>query len=231
MSFKYEEKKLLINSNYFIGIKEKNRLYLISIGKTNFLTYNNKNKNKKYTKLIYKKSQKTKLFREKFIIYNNKLRIILNNKDMKIKEYFNANGKIKIKKENIKNIIDMSFIFYDCTSLKSIKNFPKLNTKNFTNIFGMFYNCNSIKTLPDISKWNTKNITDMSFIFFNCSSLKSLPDISKWNTNNVTEMICMFYKCEQIISLPDISEWNTNNVTNMSGMFYMCKSLESLPDK
>ena len=46
----------------------------------------------------------------------------------------------------------------------------------------MFYNCDSLKSLPDISKWDTKNATNMSYMFYNCDSLESLPDLSKQNT-------------------------------------------------
>ena len=70
----------------------------------------------------------------------------------------------------------------------------------------MFYECSSLISLPDISKWNTNNIENMSYMFYECSSLISLPDISKWNTNNIESMSYMFYGCSSLISLPDISK-------------------------
>ena len=42
----------------------------------------------------------------------------------------------------------------------------------------IFYECSSLLSLPDISKWNTNNVNNMSYMFSGCSSLKSLPDIS-----------------------------------------------------
>ena len=63
---------------------------------------------------------------------------------------------------------------------------------NCTNMSYMFYGCSSLKSLPDLSKWDTKNVTNMSYMFYRCSSLKSLPDISKWDTKNVTNMSNMF---------------------------------------
>ena len=92
----------------------------------------------------------TDLLGKKFIINHNKLRIISNNKEMKIKEYLITKGNIKIKKEVINSIIDMSYMFYKCESLIS---------------------------LPDISKWNNNNVTNLSYMLY-CKSLKSLPDIS-----------------------------------------------------
>jgi len=66
-------------------------------------------------------------------------------------EYFYINDynnnklkKLQIKLKYINNIIDMSYMFYICTSLSS---------------------------LPDIYKWNTNNVTNMSYMFENCTSL------------------------------------------------------------
>ena len=60
-------------------------------------------------------------------------------------------------------------------------NFANINMSDIINMSSMFSNCESLKSLPDISKWNTNNVNDMSSMFSNCESLKSLPDISKWN--------------------------------------------------
>ena len=164
---------------------------------------------------------------------------------------------IKFKSFNTKNVMNMKYIFYDCTKLNNILNIFKWDTKNVTDMSGMFglcitlnnlldiskwdtknvtnmsymfYCCESLNNLPDISKWDTKNVTDMRWMFDGCNSLKSLPDISKWDTKNVTDMRWMFNKCESLKSLPDISKWDTKNITNMSGMFSYCKSLNNLPD-
>ena len=128
------------------------------------------------------------------------------------------------------NISDMSGIFYNCSSLKSLPDISNWYTKNITNMSTLFYNCSSLISLPDISKWNTKSLINMGGIFSGCSSLKSLPDISKWKTNKVTNLSAIFYNCSSLISLPDISKWNTQNVNYMSGIFYNCSSLISLPD-
>ena len=36
------------------------------------------------------------------------------------------------------------------------------NTNNVTNMSYIFYGCSSLKSLPDISKWKTNNVTDIS---------------------------------------------------------------------
>ena len=142
---------------------------------------------------IIKKKNRIKLFGELFIKNNkNNCKIIIENKEQEIVEYLNVNENdkiLKIKLKEIKIITNMSYMFSDCESLKS---------------------------LPDISNWNTNNVTDMSRMFSGCSSLSSLPDISNWNTNNVINMSGIFSKCSSLSSLPNISKWNTNNVTDMS---------------
>ena len=75
-------------------------------------------------------------------------------------------------------------------------------TINVTDMSYMFSECYSLKSLPDISNWDTTKVTNMSGMFYNCSSLESLPDISNWNTTNVTNMYGMFFCCS-LKSLPD----------------------------
>ena len=41
----------------------------------------------------------------------------------------------------------------------------KANTENVTNMSCMFSNCSSLKSLPDISKWDTKNVNNIRLIF------------------------------------------------------------------
>ena len=147
MSFNYGEKVLIIKTNEFNFIVKKDKINLISIGKSNLQNY--KNIGKKYYKLYYERindfHNEMKLFGNKFIKNNNKLRIISNNKESEIKEYLITNGKIK----KVKNI---SYMFSDCKSLNYLPDISKWNTKNVTNMSYMFYNCESLNSLPDISK-------------------------------------------------------------------------------
>ena len=131
---------------------------------------------------------------------------------------------------NTENVIDMSYIFYGCSSLLSLPDISKWNTQNASNMSFMFYGCSSLSSLPDISGWNIKKVINISNLFYGCSSLLSLPDISKWNTKNIINMSNMFNGCSGLLSLPDISKWNTQNVNNMKGMFNGCSGLLSLPD-
>ena len=120
---------------------------------------------------------------------------------------------------NLNNILNMSHMFYGCSSLVSLPDISKWNTSKVTNMTNIFYGCESLISLPDISKWNISKITNMNNMFYGCSALVSLPDLSKWNISNVTKMSYIFYRCESLKSLPDISKWNTFNVTEMYDMF------------
>ena len=116
-------------------------------------------------------------FGSKFVKNNKNIcKMIIDNKEYELAKKYNAKGnnnnKIRIKLKGINHINNMSYMFYECSSLLS---------------------------LPDISKWNTNKVTNMSHMFYRCSSLSSLPDISKWNTNNAKYMSNMFSGCLNII--------------------------------
>ena len=160
--------------------------------------------------IIYdiKEGNKIKIFGEEFVKNNKNIcKMIIDNKEYEIAERYNIKSKkinkLKIKLGGINNVNNMSYMYFECSSLLS---------------------------LPDISNWNTNNVNNMSGMFSYCLFLSSLPDISKWNTNNVNDMSDMFSGCSSLSSLPDISKWIINNVNNMSGMFSECSSLSSLPD-
>ena len=120
--------------------------------------------------------------------------------------------------------IKKNSIYFNYDKKYNNKNDCSIIFNYVTDMSFMFFNCESLKLLPDISKWNNNNVTNMSRIFYNWWSLESLPDISKWNTFFVNDMSETFFNCRLLQSLPDISEWNTNNVNDMNKMFYNCRS-------
>ena len=132
--------------------------------------------------------------------------------------------------KDISNVIDISWMFYNCKSLCSLPDISKWNISKVNDISGMFSDCSSLIFLPDISKWKTNNIKIMNNLFNGCSSLLLLPDISKWNISNVTNLDGIFSGCFSLSKIPDISKWDTSNVTDMSLLFEKCSSLVTLPD-
>ena len=142
-------------------------------------------------KLEYKinivKEKKLKLFGRNFVNNNHtRCKIIYNNKEYDLKEYFDDiivdyknQDLIKIKLSHIDNICNASYMFAGCNSLLSLKFISKWDTSKIINMSHMFEDCDSLKFLTGISEWNTSNVINMRLIFSGCTSLKSLPDISK----------------------------------------------------
>ena len=104
-------------------------------------------------------------------IFENYMDIYIDNKKIK----FDYKYKIKDTKE-----IKVKFIF----------------KKILTNTSYMFYGCSSLKSI-DLSSFNTTHVKDMGSMFFRCSYLKSI-DLSSFNTTNVENMTWMFYECSSL---------------------------------
>ena len=211
------------------------------------------NENEKFIDIrIYYKpklidSNNIRIFGEKFVVNNeDKAKIIFNNSEYKLKSYFdfiNING-ILLKLRIIKDITNMSEMFYGCDELVSfpddcgneeetIDDYNLINStqsmeKSTENVV-LSSNNNYAKKENSLALLNTSKVTDMSWMFSGCNSLKSLPDISKWNTSNVINISWMFDRCNSLESLPDISKWNTFNIIKLNLIFNQCNSLISLP--
>ena len=129
-----------------------------------------------------------------------------------------------IENLNTENVTNMSDMFCDCRSLKTlyVSNF---DTHNVTDMSYMFNRCYALTTL-DISNFNTQNVTDMSSMFCDCFALTTL-DVSNFDTKNVKSMNTMFPACSALTTL-DVSNFDTKNVTDMSSMFYGCSALTKL---
>ena len=203
--------------------------------------------NERYTQLYLEaKEINKKIFENNIDIYINGDKIpftykynINNNKEIKVKFIFRQNltnlsgmflncsslKSIDLSSFNTNNATNMSGMFFECSSLKSI-DFSSFNTNNATNMCGMFFNCGSLNSI-NLSSFNTRNVTDMSGMFLGCKSLNSI-NLSSFNTRNVTDMSGMFLECESLNSIHLSLNFTTSNVTNMIGMFYKCKFLNSI---
>ena len=118
---------------------------------------------------------------------------------------------------NTGNTTSMTYMFADCSSLKTI---PALNTSNVTRMNGMFAGCSSLKTIPAL---DTSNVAYIDRMFYGCSSLETIPTL---DTSKVTGMSYMFADC---LSLKAIPALDTSNVDSMWAMFAGCSSLETIP--
>ena len=184
--------------------------------------------------IIYKKNNedKIKIFDNKFVKKNKeKCKIRINGIENELIDYYQLKENESIIKVEFiinNNIFDLSYMFYECSSLSSVEEISNIETTTFTNMSYMFYGCSSLSSLKGISSLETENVTNMSYMFYGCSSLSSLDEISKWDTENVKDMSYMFYGCSSLSSLGGISNWETEEVINMNYMFYGCSLLSSL---
>ena len=126
----------------------------------------------------------------------------------------------------IKNLEHFFDAYYD-GNMKYLVfvDFSNFDTSNIITMFYMFYRCSSLKSL-DLSNFDTSKVTDMTFMFAGCSSLESI-DLSNLDTSKVINMHSMFGGCSSLKSI-NLSNFDTSQVTDMTYMFYGCSSLESL---
>ena len=182
---------------------------------------------------------KIRLFGEQFVKKNkDKCSVLINDEfkglsECEFYEVPDIDTHLNITLIKEKEITDMSYMFYDCYILSSIKNTSKWTTDKVTNMSYMFYNCKALVYLPNnVQDWNTSNVTDMSYMFYDCKSLPDfqnlLLDISKWKTSKVKDMSYMFYGCENFDDLNYITKWDTNLVENMCNMFSECLGLVNI---
>ena len=183
---------------------------------------------------IFNKEYVINLFGKEFV-KNNKdfCDIIFKNKDYELcNEFKLEKDKInedffRIKLRGVKNIKDLSYMFYGCSNLESVSHWkPKdVNLMNH-----MFYKCSSLIKIPDFSEWDVKNVKNMSYMFYECSSLENIFGISNWDVSNVNNISHIFDGCSSLLNLPEKLNWNIKNVEDISFLFNKCEKLNHLPD-
>ena len=125
---------------------------------------------------------------------------------------------------NTKKVINMKYLFSDCTSLTSI-DLSQFNTELVTDMTHLFSRCNSLESI-NLNYVDTSSVVDMSYMFYNCRSLK-MNQLINFNTQKVTNMSFMFYGCKSFQSL-NLTNFNTSSLIDMKGMFRNSNSLVTL---
>ena len=232
---KYNKKlqiELNININNYIDYSGKKPTIIIDIKKNNkpvykFLSINEKLKDE-YKLYINDKEEKINNNKDYTkLSYLSNIKIMIKSKVNTLKNLFN--GLIYIAKINFirfarNNIIDMSYMFCDCSSLVII-NLSNIKTDEVKDMKSMFQGCSNLKEI-NLSNFSTKNVTNMNNMFDSCRSLKIL-NLSNFNTEKVTDMSSMFSECNLLEEI-NLSNFNTKNVNSMEKMFYNCFSLKTL---
>ena len=129
-------------------------------------------------------------------------------------------NKNKYNYDSNESLINMSYIFSNCSSLNLI-DLSSFDSSHVIDMSHSFENCNYLGDL-DLSNLNTSLVTDMSYMFHSCSFLYNL--IINFDTKNAIYMNNMFDGCENLIEV-NLDSFDTSNVINMSSLFNKCQSL------
>ena len=137
------------------------------------------------------------IFGSEFVKRNKYLcKIIHEDKEYELTDIFKIenynNNYLKIKLKGLKNITDMSYMFYNCSSLLSIINKNNFDFKNITNMSSAFLGCSLLESLSTFNEINTSNVINMSFLFSLCNKL-DLTFINNWDTSKVTDLKKILY--------------------------------------
>ena len=124
-------------------------------------------------------------------INENHVEIYINDKKIQFTYKYKSKekGEIKVKLKFNKLLTSTFYMFYGCSSLKSI-DLSLFDSSDVNNMYGMFRDCSSLKSI-NFSSFNTSSVISMKNMFYGCSSLKSL-DLSSFDTTNVDNIGYMF---------------------------------------
>jgi surface protein len=159
-----------------------------------------------------------------------KIKIIFNNKILKDCSYLFRNctniKSIDLSSFDSSKVNNMYYMFGRCFNLEEI-NLNNFNTEKVTNMSCCFNKCKNLKKLTFPLSFNTKNAQNMEFMFHSCEKLEELTFSNNFVVDNVIEMKGMFGKCHCLEKL-DLRNFNTNKVKNMCSMFDQCYNLKEI---
>ena len=174
-----------------------------------------------------------------------KLKIIFNNKEYRLTEYFFdicnnfTNDYLSFRLTGIKNITNMSYMFYKCNELTSISNISNSYISNFNDNNILNDNESKLENDDKTHKLNEINESNSYDTFKQNSDNESNKTNIIFKSENNSLPISTIPKDSNYLSNDIISEVNKDNCIsskptlksiNMSYMFYECSSLISLPD-
>ena len=212
------------------GSSQNNKLNYGTFIKYAIDLFNNKYKNE--INIIYEtdKEGNENIFGDKFVENNkNNIDLIING----IKNYLMSKRKLKKGENKIKIIIkkkitNLEYMFYDCKSLKNIKELEYLNTKNINNFEGMFYRCSSLSDIKGIENWNVSKGNNFSYMFCECSSLSNIKGLKNWDVTYGSNFQAIFTRCTTLSDLKGLENWNVSKGNNFCYMFCECASLSNI---
>ena len=179
---------------------------------------------------ISKKDKEIIIFGSEFVKRNKFLfKILFEGKEYELTEKFNVEkynkNYLEIKLIILADVTDLSYMFYNCSSLLEVKMNNQYDFHDVKNMSSMFFGCSLLESISIFKDKILYNATDTSFMFALCSNL-DFSFLKSWEfiTFNAKDMNFMFCGCNKLKSM-DI---NAVNAINMSGMFFGCSSLNEI---
>ncbi len=131
-------------------------------------------------------------------------------------------------------LTNVKHMFDNCVNVTEIK-LSSLNTSGVTDMSFMFNNCSNLKSIVGTGNWSGDSVKTTKQMFYGCENLAKTEggspgtlDLSNFSTTNVTDMEGMFYNCKNISSITGINSWSGAAVTTTKQMFYGCAGLSTL---
>lgn len=117
-----------------------------------------------------------------------------------------------------KYVYNWTSMFYECTSLQNIYNFPD-NAVAYGSILFMFYKCVNLVELP---YFNTEYVGSFDYAFAFCNNITELP---QYNLRNALSILSMCSNCESLVTIPQL---DCHKVVYADAAFASCSSLENV---
>ena len=216
--------------------ENKNRInlkyFIKSKGKNYIFGYDFVNNNKDNIELIIN-GKNTKLVNEYELKEGeNIITLIIKNKLINLSYMFSLCNSLKDISElqylDVANVKNFKYMFSQCSSLSDIKPLQNWNVSNGNDFEGMFFYCSSLSDIKPLQKWNVSNGNNFSHMFYGCSSLSDVSPLQHWDVSNCNNFTNIFYKCSSLSDINPLENWNVSNVNNYEGMFYGCASLSNI---
>ena len=134
----------------------------------------------------------------KFELYDNKVKI------QGPRYTFGKKGIHRIKMVIKEQILDFSFMFFNCVNLRGIKGY--INTSTAKNLSWMFSNCTSLVDISALKNIDVSNAENFEGMFNECTSLEDISQIKNWNVGKGKNFSSMFKNCKSL-KIIDL-KWN-----------------------
>ena len=182
------------------------------------------------------------IFGSTFVKINNKNIDLIINGERKnlISTYKLKPGENKITLIIKNKLTDLSYMFYECFSLKNFEELKYLNTENvydFSYIFSAGSARNYLVNKKDhhffsdidpLKTWNVSKGVNFEKLFDHCENLSNIEALKNWDVSNGTNFSNMFSGCHSLSDISPLEKWNVSNGIDFKGLFSWCYSLSDI---